>query len=391
MRTLLFLLTFSSLGACAPEQTVVAASQEDELLAGRFTFEHPEVGSIQTAGSCTATLFGSARTVVTAAHCVAWASQSFGNHGVFTLEPRPGERFSYVIQQIRVFGAPHEESANDVALLQLAEAVPPSVARPARPALAGIPFGTPMTIFGYGCQTRPRGGAFAKQSFTYSWGNDTFNLCPGDSGGPTLTPAGDVVRVNSAYITSTGRDLFGDVPRHASSLRAFVDAWRGSSALVWDGETSSPPLPAPEPTDPPPSTPEPAPPSSDDPIALRCAAHLDCGSCVSDNYCGWCGGCVALHLDDAGNIGGDGCTTPVELWSCPAPSDPSPPPAEPPPAPPASSGESLCGEWEGAYDFECAADASRFVRCTSTGLDFADCPAGSVCAPGSTELYCSIR
>ncbi|MFK7986644.1 MAG: trypsin-like serine protease [Sandaracinaceae bacterium] len=391
MRSTKLLLPFLCLAACAAPGGSFDPTEGDSagLIAGRYTFERPEVGSIRTGGSCTATLFGSAQTVITAAHCVDYLSRGPGFHGEFTLEPAPGQRFTYAIQQIVVFGSRADPSADDVALLQLSEPVPASIAQPARPAAVMPAFGTPVTIYGYGCQERIVRTTFAKQALNFAWGNDTFNLCPGDSGGPTMTSDGEVLRVNSAFITTTGRDLFGEVNRHLDRLLAYVDAWRGTNPRVWiDGAAPSPPAPVEPPVEPtPPAPPAPGPGSVD----ARCAAHVDCGSCVADSYCGFCdAGCVALHIDGAGQLQGNGCGTPAVFseWSCPAPDAPAPPPAPEPSEPPPSAG--VCGDYADALFFTCTAEGTGFVQCTETGLMDAPCPAGSVCTPGSTVLACSL-
>ncbi len=371
------------------------------LIRGRYTFEHPEVGSIRVGGgACTATLFGSARTVITAAHCVDYrTSGSPGSYGDFTLEPRPGERYRYTIRQMVSFGTTYGSSRDDVALLQLAEAVPSSVAQPAPPIGAHPARGTAVTIYGFGCQARGGGGAFSKQAFAYRWGETTYNLCPGDSGGPTLTADGEVIQVNSAYVVGPGNDLFGDVPTHLTSLRRYADTWRGTSPLVWVGDApppSDPPPSDPPPSDPPPSDPPPSDPPPSSPADVRCAAHVDCGSCAADSYCGWCNGsCRGLHLDGAGRLAGNGCTERPRIapWSCPPPGSeppPPPPPSDPPPSdpPPSAPSPSACGGWASFTEYTCHEDARQFIRCGSAGIETAICPDGYFCSPGSTELLC---
>lgn len=155
-----------TLSACAAQPGDEGFHTESsDLLSGRYTFERPEVGSIRVGGgACTATLFGSARTVITASHCVDYRTSSGpGSYGDFTLEPRPGERYRYTIRQMVSLGSNYGSSADDVALLQLAEAVPASVATPDAPAGAHPARGETATIYGFGCQARGGGGAFAKR------------------------------------------------------------------------------------------------------------------------------------------------------------------------------------------------------------------------------------
>ncbi|MEZ4340272.1 MAG: trypsin-like serine protease [Sandaracinaceae bacterium] len=410
--SLLLLLSTLAFGCAAqPGDGFDTETDSSGLISGRYTFEHPEVGSIRVGGgACTATLFGSARTVVTAAHCVDYRSSSGpGSYGDFTLEPTPGDQHRYTIRQMVVFGTTYGSSRDDVALLQLAEAVPASVAVPAPPAGAHPARGEAVTIYGFGCQARGGGGAFSKQAFGYRWGETTYNLCPGDSGGPTLTGDGEVIQVNSAYVVGPGNDLFGDVPAHLADLRRYVDSWRGSDPLVWVGDAPPPSDPPPsDPPSPPPSDP-PSPPPSDPPpggpVDIRCGAHLDCASCSEDSYCGWCNdGCHGLHLD-GGRLAGNGCTERpvIAPWSCPppgaepppppppTPEDPPPAPEDPPPAgdpPPVAPSPSACGGWSIFTEYTCADDARQFIRCGASGVETAICPDGYVCTPGSTELLC---
>jgi len=378
-------------------------TDSSELLSGTYTFERPEVGSIRVGGgACTATLFGSARTVITAAHCVDYrTTSSSGRYGDFTLEPRPGERYNYTISQMVSFGTTYGSSRDDVALLQLSEAVPSSVASPAAPVATHPARGTAVTIYGFGCQRRGgRSSSFAKQKFAHRWGDNTYNLCPGDSGGPTMTPSGEVIRVNSAYIVSSGQDLFGDVPTHLASLRRYADVWRGASPLVWVGDApppsdpppSDPPPSDPPPSDPPPSDPPPSdpppPPPGDSPADRHCAAHADCDSCSQDDRCGWCNGsCRGLHLDARGRIAGNGCTEPpvIAPWSCPPPGGGGGGSEPPPPAPPSPDG---CGDWRGFTSYTCHADGRQLIRCNAGTIEHLYCPSGYACRPGSTELLC---
>ncbi|MBX3269877.1 MAG: trypsin-like serine protease [Sandaracinaceae bacterium] len=394
-------------------------TDSSELIRGRYTFERPEVGSIRVGGgACTATLFGSARTVLTAAHCVDYRTSSApGSYGDFTLEPRPGERYRYTIRQMVSLGGRSSSSRDDVALLQLAETVPASVAQPAPPVGAHPARGSAVTIYGFGCQARGGGGAFSKQAFAYRWGETTYNLCPGDSGGPTMTEEGAVIQVNSAYVVGPGNDLFGDVVTHLASLRRYADVWRDGAPLVWVGDTPPPPPPGGTPPPPPPPS-DPPPPSSPPPPSgpadVRCAAHATCSACTNDSYCGWCNGsCRGLHLDRAGRIAGNGCTERplIAHWTCPPPGapppppPPAPPPSDPPPSdpppsdpppsdpppsdpPPVAPSPSACGGWSVFTTFTCHEDARQFIRCGASGIETAVCPEGYVCTPGSTELLC---
>ena len=145
--------------ACAPVDEPTT-TESDPLLRGEYTFERPEVGAIRVGGgACTATLFASARTVITAAHCVDYRSSSGpGNHGEFTITPREGETHDYTIAQYHSFDGGGGDSEDDISILQLAEAVPASVAIPDVPAGEYPAPGATVTIYGYGCQERSSRG-----------------------------------------------------------------------------------------------------------------------------------------------------------------------------------------------------------------------------------------
>ncbi|MBX3275482.1 MAG: trypsin-like serine protease [Sandaracinaceae bacterium] len=366
-----------ALTACAaplgePDDELV----ENTLLGGRYTFDRPEVGSIRVGGgACTATLFGSARTVITAAHCVDYGTaRGPGRYGTFTLAPREGEQHDYTIAQYVSYGRSSEGSEADVALIQLAEAVPASVARPDPPPGAHPPRGTRMAIYGYGCQNRSsQSGRFAKQVIEFDWGSDTRNLCPGDSGGPTLTPDAEVVTVNSAYLIGPGTDLFGDVVRYLDRLRTQVEQWAEGEPLVWVGDTGPgggvEPPPAPPPTTPP------------DDHTARCGALGSCAACTGDSYCGWCGRCVPLVVGEGGAVSGQGCTGQVTLSPAMCGGGAAPPPPAPPPG-------SDCGELASVTTWTCDASAYRFVRCGARGVELEVCPEGYYCPPGSTRHEC---
>ncbi|MBX3276260.1 MAG: trypsin-like serine protease [Sandaracinaceae bacterium] len=317
-----------------------------------------------------ATLFGSARTVITAAHCVNYGTtRGPGRNGTFTLAPSAGERHDYTTAQYVSYGRSHESSESDVALIQLAEPVPASVARPDPPPAAHPPRGTPMAIYGYGCQDRrSQSGQFAKQVFEFDWGSETQNLCPGDSGGPMLTPDGEVVTVNSAYLIGPGTDLFGDVTRYLEPLHAQVLEWAEGEPVVWIGDLGGGDEGG-----------EVEPPGGEDPGA-RCAALASCGACAADAACGWCDRCVPRVVGEDGVISGQGCSGAVV--TSPDRCDVAPPP------PPSGPRGADCGTLAHVTEWTCEASASRFVRCGATGLELQDCPEGYYCPPGSTRVEC---
>jgi len=361
--------------------------RENTLLSGRYTFDRPEVGSIRVGGgACTATLFGSARTVITAAHCVSYGTtRSPGNHGTFTLAPSEGQSHEYVIRQYVSYGSSREGSEADVALIQLGEAVPASVAVPDPPPAAHPERGTPVAIYGYGCQNRgSQSGRFAKQVFEYDWGSETRNLCPGDSGGPTITPDGEVVSVNSAYLIGPGTDLFGDVVAYLDELHAQVVDWAEGEDVVWIGD--APGGGGGDIDDGGDGGGDPTPPD-------RCARHASCGACTGDASCGWCGRCAQLAVDDGGNVIGEGCTSELilEPAQCGGDGDGGGGGGGGDDGGGGGGGGRAgedCGAWAAFTEWTCDAAAVQFIRCGARGLEFQVCPEGYYCPPGATTVEC---
>ncbi|MBX7195071.1 MAG: S1 family peptidase, partial [Sandaracinaceae bacterium] len=215
------------------------------LVGGTYTYERPEVGSILIGGgACTATLVGP-RLVVTASHCVDYTSrETIGNYGTFEIRRRRGDSVTYRIQRIAAYMRSTEViGPDDVALLQLSSAVPADVATPAGLVRTEPAAGTPVTIYGYGCQMRGGGGSFSKQSIRSRWGATTSTLCPGDSGGPTMTDDGLVVQTNSGYYGGDGGpDEFGRVYRVRTRIDETVARW--GETLGAGGSAPPPPPPA---------------------------------------------------------------------------------------------------------------------------------------------------
>lgn len=95
----------------------------------------------------------------------------------------------------------------------------------------GQPSNTILTVVGYGCTTSrsstcsPSGRTFISYAFN---GGDSFNYAPGDSGGPTfaggLNDNGPIVRVTSAFNTSTGADVGANAVTYRPQLLALSAA-----------------------------------------------------------------------------------------------------------------------------------------------------------------------
>lgn len=215
----------------------------EKIINGRFTFDRPEVGSINMGGSfCTATLIRP-NVLISAAHCVGYGTvdRPGSQVGVFSIDV-DGTRTERHAVDAYVSFTRRGPSETDIALLRLRTPVPADLARPARLAPDHPTEGTRVTWFGYGCGRRNSGNdanSGKKQKLSFDLG-PTNNSCPGDSGGPTVIgDDGAIFRITSGY-SIPGGDIFGDVPAMYDRLQAQADAW-------WPDGEADPGLPeAPE-------------------------------------------------------------------------------------------------------------------------------------------------
>jgi hypothetical protein len=335
----------------------------EELIGGTYTYERPEVGSIS---GCTATLVGP-RLVITAAHCLSYGSRTTpGNYGTFEIRRRAGDSQRFVIERFVSFSG--DLGAEDVALIRLASPVPASVATPAGLASANPSRGAGLTIYGYGCQARGTRSTWGKQKLTTSYGATTTNLCPGDSGGPTITSGGAVLRINSGYYVGSGADIFGSVPVVYDRLQRTASSW---GDRFGSGSPDSPPPPRDAGVSNPDAgyePPPPPPPSGDGP----CAAST-CEEATSLAGCGWCdatgrGVRIGAYLQSY-----ESCSRGFRL----VPSDCG------------RVERSTCGQWSGVNEFTCRQGGTQFVRCfEGSTAELLTCPSGYSCQPGSTRLMC---
>jgi V8-like Glu-specific endopeptidase len=235
-------LVLSALGcAVSDDAEEPVDSTGDAIEDGEFTFVRPEIGIMVTSGMsfCTATLV-SPNVVLTAAHCVDYRTEDRPGQklGFFRVERSATVHHDFEYDATISYG--RGAGKDDVALLRLKEAVPPSIARPAKIAEAAPTdrSNEDVTVFGYGCSNRP--GLFGggghddhsqkKQMMRFEMG-PIRKLCPGDSGGPTVRGTyGDVFRVSSKMyfveVFGFGRpDAFGDVIRHREKILDQIAEW----------------------------------------------------------------------------------------------------------------------------------------------------------------------
>lgn len=199
---------------------------EDKLINGSFTFDRPEIGSINMGGGfCTATLIRP-NVVVTAAHCVDYQTREGGQLGRFTVQRSAQSKQEFTITAMISYSR-GGVNQNDVALLKLSGAVPANVATPTSIAAAKPSNGELVSWYGYGCGNRNTpgdGNTYRKQRLVFNL-QQSDNSCPGDSGGPTVVGTnGGVFRVTSGYAIPGG-DIFGDLISRRDQLNRQADEW----------------------------------------------------------------------------------------------------------------------------------------------------------------------
>ncbi len=331
---------------------------EEKVVRGELTDERPEVGTISM--GCTATLIAP-EVVLTAAHCVGFRTRNNpGNNGTFIIRNQ-GQRYEYGVRRYISYSNGNL-GAQDIAILELAEAVPAQVATPVPLAPVTPPDGTELTVYGYGCTRRGSGTDWRKRKATFSQGDETNHLCPGDSGGPVFdSSTGGILRINSGYWQNRfGTDIFGDVPTLHGRLAEQTRAW------------SQGPIPQPRGDEQPPEIDE------SDPNLDQ---HLLCGfdRKVRRRWvCSELGGTYRCPKGKAPQreICEFGCRAgrADENARC------------------AQEGEPElreCGDYYRPYDrWTCTSDGIHVLRCTDDQLEVLRCGDGCVDAPGGDVDFC---
>lgn len=235
VRTRFIISSALLLAACGGQEE--PAQVADSVVGGELqNFTHPDIGRFYTpfGTTCTATLIAD-DIALTAAHCVRYESSGTGG-GQVRFRTRSGTTNARV-RAYRSYST--RPGRSDVALLKIDE-VSSRIASPRTMAARAPRVGEAIALWGYGCTERGTRSLGGKTTISARYGSSK-NLCKGDSGGPLLDTAGQIIGVNSAYNTVSGADVFALPSSLRSSIQAQVEAWghAGSIFGTRPGNTNS--------------------------------------------------------------------------------------------------------------------------------------------------------